>query len=499
MLFSSYTFIFIFLPLVLLAFHSVRYFWGGQAAVVVSVAASIIFYGWWNPPYLLLIAVSITANFFWTQALVRTPKKLTLFTALVFNLSLLGYFKYRNFFLENMNFFWHGDIASFGSLELIFIPLGISFYTFQQIALLIDAHDGAVDPAPTALEYSQFILFFPQLIAGPIVLYREITHQISNMQDNRGEGISLLGVGIAVFVLGLFKKVCLADGIAPFADIAFSTHETITLLEAWAGTVSYALQLYFDFSGYSDMALGLGLMFGFHLPLNFDTPYRACNMIDFWKRWHITMTRFFMMYVYSPLALSLSRFGSAHFNNGVIIFIITVASPTLATFLVSGLWHGAGWTFVAFGVVNGIGLTFNHAWKQMKAPKLPFVISWGVTMLCVLVSFVYFRAPSIVAAHNMLSAMFDPSSLILPNWLETLANAIGLPWRTLNMFASGTFAIKCFVWIFFLGSLSLLLPNWAKNYLALKPSWSLAFTITLLTALAIGQLSSPQTFLYFQF
>lgn len=499
MLFSSAEFLFWFLPSSLLAFHFARTQWGGRAAMGTAVAASLFFYGWWNPPYLALILTSVGVNFLWTRSLVQRPGLAKLLVALAFNLGLLGYFKYRNFFLENVDFLVSGNADAIGSLGSIFIPLGISFYTFQQIALLIDAHDEAVEVPPSLLEYSQFILFFPQLIAGPIVLYRELAQQFSNLEENHGAGLSLFGPGVAVFALGLFKKICLADGIASFANTAFAAHETITLLEAWAGTSAYALQLYFDFSGYSDMAVGLGLMFGFRLPLNFDTPYRARNMIDFWKRWHMTMTRFFMMYLYNPLALSLSRYGLARFRHGGVIFIITVAVPTLATFLLSGLWHGAGWTFVAFGAVNGIGLIANHAWKGLKGPKLPFVLAWSLTILTVLVSFVYFRADSLTAAHNMLSAMFSPSAFILPNWLEGVAHQLGLEWRTLSMLSTGTYAVKCFFWVVGLAILSVRMPNWAKTYDDLKPTWSLAFVVAFMGFWAIGWLDQPQTFLYFQF
>jgi alginate O-acetyltransferase complex protein AlgI len=496
MLFSSTEFLFVFLPLSLLAFHVARAHAGGRAAMLVSVSASLFFYGWWNPPYLVLILTSVVFNYLWTRSLVAQPGRWKLYSALSFNLALLGYFKYRNFFLENVEALTGGGLESMGA---IFIPLGISFYTFQQIALLIDADDGVVKTPPDLLEYCQFILFFPQLIAGPIVLYRELTDQFSDLEAGHGRGLSFFGAGLAVFVLGLFKKICLADGIAGFANSAFSNHHVITMLEAWAGAMAYALQLYFDFSGYSDMAVGLGLMFGFFLPLNFDTPYRARNMVDFWKRWHMTMTRFFMMYVYSPLALSLSRYGLARFSHTGVIFIITVALPISITFLLSGLWHGAGWTFVAFGAVNGAGLILHHAWKTWGGPRLPFVVGWCLTLVTVLISFVYFRADSMGAAHNMLGAMFSPAALVLPNWLEGLATTTGLPWRTLAMLSTGTYAVRCFFWVLVLGVLSLWMPNWAKGYERLMPSWDLALAMSFMGFMAVGWLDKPQVFLYFQF
>jgi len=499
MLFASSESLFYFLPASLFIFHIARNLWGGNAAMRMSVAASLFFYGWWNPYFLLLIFVSLGVNFTATRALITKPSKLVLSLVLAFNLALLGYFKYRNFFLENMDFIFNGNADAFGSLGTIFIPLGISFYTFQQIALLLDAQDGAVEEAPDLLEDCQFSLFFPQLIAGPIVLFRELSTQFKNLARNNGVGLALFGPGLMVFILGLFKKICLADNIAPFADAAFNAHESITLLEAWAGSLAYMLQLYFDFSGYSDMAVGLGLMFGFRLPLNFDTPYIARNMVDFWKRWHMTMTRFFMMYLYTPLALSLSRYGLKNFRHGIIIFLLSVAVPTMVTFLLSGLWHGAGWTFIAFGAVNGIGLIAVHVWKEMNLPRLPMLLGWGLTMLCALVSFVYFRAESLSMAHNMLAAMVSPQALIMPGFLESLATQLGLESRALPMLASGTYAVKCFVWVTTLGVLSIVMPNWAKTYEDIKPSWGVAFCAVLLGALVIGWLDKPQTFLYFQF
>ena len=499
MLFSSAEFLFLFLPLSLLGFHLARAYRGGRAAMAVTVAASLFFYGWWNPPYLLLILTSVGVNFFCTRSLVNKPARAKLYGALGVNLALLGYFKYRNFFLENVDSLISGGAGEIGTLGSVFIPLGISFYTFQQMALLIDANDGAVKKAPDLLEYSQFILFFPQLIAGPIVLYRELVDQFSRLEEDHGAGLSLFGPGLVVFVLGLFKKICLADGIAPFANAAFSAHTSITLLEAWAGIFAYALQLYFDFSGYSDMAVGLGLMFGFCLPLNFDTPFRARNMVEFWKRWHMTMTRFFMMYVYSPLALTLSRYGLERFRHAGVVFILTVALPVMVTFLLSGLWHGAGWTFVIFGAVNGLGLIINHGWKSCGGPRLPYMLSWGLTMLTVLVSFVYFRAENISVAHEMLTAMFSPSALILPNWLIGLAENMDLPWRTLTMLSTGSYAVRCFFWLTVLGALSLWLPNWAKTYERVIPSWRLAFAVSFMGFMSLGWLDQPQTFLYFQF
>ncbi|HJO89418.1 MAG TPA: MBOAT family O-acyltransferase [Alphaproteobacteria bacterium] len=495
MLFSSPGFLFVFLPLCLLAFHLTLWKAGGTAAMGVSVLFSVFFYGWWNPPYLALLLGSIGGNFLFARRLSRVPSRFLLGLAIIFNLALLGYFKYRNFFLENIGFAV-GETWSFGT---IFIPLGISFFTFQQIALLIDSNDGEVSHPPGVLDYTQFVIFFPQLIAGPIILFRELSDQLADLRAGKGAGLALFGPGLVVFLMGLFKKVCLADNIAPFADIVFSHATELTMLEAWAGAVAYALQLYFDFSGYSDMAVGLGLLFGLCLPINFDTPFRAVSMIDFWKRWHMTMTRFFMMYLYAPVALSLNRFGLARFTSQTMLFPLTVAAPILLTFLVAGLWHGAGWTFILFGAVNGVGLVINHLWREAKCPALPRLLNWALTMLTVLISLVYFRAASVADAHAILATFFSPGALVLPNWLSWMSVPLGLPWATLVVFTTGVFTIKFITWVAALGVLSLVMPNPAKDYDRLVPTPFLAVISAVLVWMVLGWLDEPRTFLYFQF
>ena len=500
MLFSSPEFLFAFLPISLLVFHLGLRFFGAGAALGLSVLLSLFFYGWWNPPYLALLAGSMVVNYALARKLAKMDSLSLLVFGITLNLGVLGYFKYKNFFLENTGLLlgetWH--------LGVLFIPLGISFFTFQQIALLIDLRDRAVEHPPNWLDFAQFISFFPQLIAGPIILYRELDDQFAALHAGKGKGLTLFGAGVVVFITGLFKKVCLADGIAPFADAAFVFSETLSLLEAWAGVLAYALQLYFDFSGYSDMAVGLGLMFGFVLPINFDTPFRASSMIDFWKRWHITMTRFFMIYIYSPLAWRMARWGAKRGWNKergrhVLFFSASVGFPILTAFLLSGLWHGAGWTFVAFGAVNGIGLVANHAWREWHAPRLPRALGWGLTLICVLVSFVYFRAANMAQAHEILSAMFSPAKFILPNWLAGTAEALHLPWTTLDLFSEGSFSVRMALWIFILGLLSLLMANPAKDYAGLKPSFPLALATAFMGWMALAWLDEPRSFLYFQF
>jgi D-alanyl-lipoteichoic acid acyltransferase DltB (MBOAT superfamily) len=483
--------------LALIAFHAVRIYSSGAMALAVVAAASLIFYAIWNPPYLALLVGSMLVNYGFARRLSVRPARWTLIAAVSLNLAVLGYFKYRNFFLENLALV--SDAFSIpGSLEPLFVPLAISFFTFQQIALLLDVRDGRATIA-SPVDFAAFIALFPQLIAGPIVLFREMRDQFSDVRAGGGRGLTMFGPGVIVFLVGLFKKVVLADSIGPYADTAFSLVDRLTFLEAWAAAVAYSLQLYFDFSGYSDMAVGLGLMLGFILPINFKTPFRATSMLDFWKRWHITMTRFFMLYLYSPIALSLTRWSQEKSFPGVFVFVVAVAMPAALTFLLSGLWHGAAWHFIAFGAVNGVGLIVNHAWREAKLPRLPGAMGWLLTMLTVVVSFVCFRADNLVDAHAVLRAMFSPTAIILPNWLAPIAELAGLPWQTLSFFATGSYTLRLGFWIVLLLAVSLLSYNPVERFENLRSSWWNAFFVGAMLVLVLGLLDRPQAFIYFQF
>ncbi len=494
MLFSSREFIFVFLPLAFLVFHFARIRFGGKAAMGLLCLASLVFYGSWNPPYLFLLVGSIAVNHVFARALTKMPKAGLIGIAICFNLALIGYYKYRNFFFENVELLTGAN----WEMDAIFIPLAISFFTFQQIAVLIDIYDGNTK-VESWLDYALFVSFFPQLIAGPIVLYREIDRQFADLKAGSGPGTSLAGFGLVVFSVGLFKKVVLADSLAPFSDLAFGMVDRLTILEAWGAITAFSLQLYFDFSGYSDMAVGLGLMFGLRLPINFDTPFRSTSMIEFWRRWHITMTRFFMMYLYSPIALAAARLAADREAGRVLNFVIAAALPIAVTFLLSGLWHGAAWTFVAFGAINAAGLIVNHAWKEARQRQLPPLLGWLLTMLVVMISFVYFRAGSMAEAHHFLGLLIAVDQILLPNWLIGFAEQTGIPWRTLSFFATGSYTVKFAAWIVLGGGLSLLLPNVAKTAEDLRPSWHVATATAAMLLLAVGLLDRPQAFIYFQF
>ena len=494
MLFSGYEFIFGFLPITLLAFHLARKYLGGRIALGIIVTSSLFFYGWWNPLYLFLLVGSMIVNYAFARHLKKRSSAVTLCAGVTINLAVLGYFKYRNFFLENVS-----NLTEYNwELEPIFVPLAISFFTFQQIAFLVDVRDGRAE-VRNFVNYSAFVALFPQLIAGPIVLYREIDEQFDKLISGKGSGLALFGRGLLIFAFGLFKKVALADSIAPYADAAFNLADRLTFLEAWAGAIAYSLQLYFDFSGYADMAVGIGLMLGIILPINFNTPFRATTMVEFWKRWHITMTRFFMMYLYSPIALSITRQVMERGYSGIPAFTLSIAIPIGLTFLLSGLWHGAAWTFVAFGAVNAVGLIINHTWRQAKLPPFPTVVSWFLTMATVIVSFVYFRAESIENAHAILLAMATPQDIILPNWLASFAVHVDLPWRTLNFFSSGSYTLRLTSWIGVLFIISILPLNQTKVPELITSSWSNAFLAAALLLISFGLLDRPQAFIYFQF
>jgi alginate O-acetyltransferase complex protein AlgI len=500
MVFSDPIFILGFLPASLLLFYAMRTLAGGTAAAWTLLGLSMVFYAYWSVPFLGLLLFQIGVNYAAGYRIQTAPHRALLPLAVVFNLGLLGYFKYRNFFLENV-----GDLIGVQFyLTALVVPLGISFHTFQQIAMLVDIRNGQ-EKLPPFLNYMLFVLFFPQLIAGPIVLHREMGKQLAALRDGYRPGLEFFTPGVVIFVFGLFKKVCLADNIAHFADLAFLPDQPLMMLDAWAGSIAYMLQLYFDFSGYSEMAVGLGLMFGFKLPNNFLVPYTATSMTEFWKRWHITMTRFFTMYVYMRLWMKFRRwlrrseFWKKH-PGPVVEFAVTVAAPMLITFFLSGLWHGAGWTFICFGLVNGVGLVISQAWITARMPALPALLGWALTMLTVLVGLVYFRSNDLAQAHYVLHQMFMPSEPLLsvPPWLaERLP--FDLPTRTYFLFDGLRLFASHMLWIAVLGCLAGALPPLAAEPEALAPTRRMAYATAVMLLLSIGFLGQPRTFLYFAF
>lgn len=407
MLFNSYLFIFVFLPLALLIYHSLRCSGWYRTSFLSLILLSLVFYGWWNPTYLLLLVPLTLANYRCAQWIVRkraqapmTAKRI-LIAGLVGNLAVLGYFKYANFFIDNVN-------TLFG-LELFFaqivLPLGISFFTFQKVAFLLDAYRGKLDDFDL-LDFLLFVSFFPQLIAGPIVHHSEVLPQFRRKAGVTSHEIML---GLTFFCFGLAKKMLLADTAALYTSPSFlaaAGGTSLTFFEAWSAALSYTMQLYFDFSGYCDMAIGAALLFGIRLPLNFHSPYKAQNIIDFWRRWHMTLSRFLRDYLY--ISLGGNRGGTARRYLNLML-----------TMLLGGLWHGANWTFVVWGGLHGAYLIMNHAWialrKQMipshKTYKLERIFGQMLTFIAVVVAWVFFRAPDTATALRMLHSMAGMNEL----------------------------------------------------------------------------------------
>ena len=431
MLFNSPEFIGVFLPLTLLGFFVLgrrRPEWGMGWLVL----ASLFFYGWWKIEYVPVLVGSVVANYAIGSRLCRRPSRALLALGVAGNLGLLVVFKYSFFLTETI-----GSALSMpiGWMQLA-LPLGISFFTFQQIAFLVDAQQGRVERVRW-VEYGLFVTFFPQLIAGPIVHHREMMPQFQRRETFRPKPAPLVE-GFTFFLIGLFKKVVLADGLfAPRADRVFdgaAAGEPILMVAAWIGAGAYVLQLYFDFSGYSDMAIGLGRMCSIRLPVNFDSPYKAHSLVEFWQRWHISLTRFFTSYLFNPMVLAITRrrvaAGKPVFRLKVPAagpFLASFAAPAALTMFLIGIWHGAGWQFVVFGAIHAVALVANHAWRALHRgspwPGDGLLAAAGGTALTLLVwtlSLVFFRAESVPHALSVLAGMSGAHGLTLPEALRPL-------------------------------------------------------------------------------
>src|ERR1700744_131996 len=402
MLFNSYPFIFVFLPAVLFGYFLTGRF-GAQAPVIWLALASLVFYSFSNWPFVALLLASIAFNYLVGWLLIsRRLRGGSRFAVLTVGVSgdliALGIFKYAGFLVVNFNAVFSTPVA-----VNILLPVGISFYTFTQIAFLVDAYRGKV--AHYALpHYALFVTYFPHLIAGPILHHRDMIPQFESAEAKRPNPRLIL-YGLIIFGIGLFKKTVLADGIQPMVALAFN-QAAPSFDQAWIGALAYTFQLYFDFSGYSDMAIGISLMFGIFLPLNFNSPYKATSIIDFWRRWHMTLSQFLRDYLYIPLG------GNRH---GSLLRYVNL----LITMLLGGLWHGAAWTFVAWGALHGLYLCINHAWIHFGPPipsrlaRPASIVAFLLTFLAVVFAWVFFRADSLAWALSVLSDMADPSHIVL--------------------------------------------------------------------------------------
>jgi len=434
MVFSSLEFIYLFLPPVLIGYLILRHFNMENGIIWWLTLASLAFYGWWKPIYLPLLLGSVVINYAIHRVLLKVRDRFILITGIVFNLALIAVFKYADFFIGNANALAGADIP----LLHLALPLAISFFTFQQISFLIDTYKGEITECDFP-RYMLFVVFFPQLIAGPIVMQKETIPQF-RLPVFKSRLMLNLAVGSTLFAIGLFKKIVLADGIAPYANTVFGLAETshgVPMEAAWIGALAYTFQLYFDFSGYCDMALGLARMFGIRLPVNFNSPYKATSISDFWRRWHITLSHFLRDYLYIPLGGN---------RNGA----MRQQANLMITMLLGGLWHGASWTFVFWGGLHGAYLVINHTWSALAAkgiiPSLlpqpvAKLLSRALTLLAVVVAWVYFRAESFDGANNILLGMTGLSTVYEPKLWESVTLGTAPIWAGLAMLAGIVFLL----------------------------------------------------------
>lgn len=509
MLFNSVEFLVFFLPLTLFFYHYLRHRVSWRSAIYFLIFSSLFFYAWWKPAYLILLGSSVVANFYIAKAIYRYRKSWITYGGVFLNLIVIGYYKYSFFFVTNLsrlsNTHWE--------IEQLILPLAISFFTFQQIAYLIDVQRHKVIEANFS-NYVLFVCFFPQLIAGPIVHHSEMMPQFHQKLQMSNK---YYVVGFSIFTIGLFKKTVLADGIAAYANPVFQQAEqgiALDFFTAWGGALSYTFQLYFDFSGYSDMAIGLALLFGIALPLNFNSPYKALNIVDFWRRWHITLSRFLRDYLY--ISLGGNRLG-----------FIRRYSNLFITMLLGGLWHGAGWNFLVWGALHGSYLVINHGFAHLRQQYLSFIkdgwfapIAWTITFLAVVVGWVFFRAESLDGALLILKAMTGSHGISLPAALVSQLKFLSplLEWFNVKTYlGGGMLFVETWGWIIALLLISISLPNVfqlfysqlgkqttkgfnaERSIIIWSPTKSWALFISLLFVLSISTLSSVSEFLYFNF
>ncbi len=526
MLFNSYVFLLLYLPFALLGYYLLGQLNVRMAAIWLSFC-SLFFYGWWSPVYLTLLIGSIAVNYLISQWILNAIKKpdfqsLLLVIGVTLNLSVLFYYKYFTAILAFL-----GEYGVFkGEATSILLPLGISFFTFTQIGYLLDCKAGIVKER-SALSYVLFVTFFPHLLAGPILHHKEMMVQFSHRESYRFKPENL-SIGGMLFLIGLTKKVLFADGIAPYADSGFSAPQTLQFWQAWGAILAYGLQVYFDFSGYSDMALGLAKMFGIRFPLNFNSPYKAASVIDFWARWHMTLTRYITSYLYYPMSMAISRYRarrglpigspSLHSAGGLTSAVLV---PTFFTMILAGIWHGAGLQFLIFGFLHAVYLSVNHVWRIFFATKKRAVhtsTQWCIRSLNVLVTFVailfaqaFFRADGVQQAFEMVQGMIGLHGLgdgLSECCMSNLS--LGDAWRQLvshHLQLIQIVLLFVIVWCApnahqMMGEYSpaLVSPHPADiKMLRWNPDVKWLFIMLCLLALSLFNLQKETRFLYFQF
>ena len=470
MLFNSYEFILLYLPITLILYYQLAKRISNSAAKSFLIFASLCFYSYWDINNLPILLASILVNYLFGNLLSKNRSKAILIAGIAFNLLFLGYFKYTDFVLQNLN----ALAGTSFELQSIVLPLGVSFFTFTQTAYLVDVYRGETKEY-TKSDYLLFVTIFPHLIAGPILYHKDMIPQFS-VAENYKLNYKNLTYGIVWFTVGLFKKVVIADKLAIWANQAFNNTMNLTMLDAWGGSLAYSLQLYFDFSGYSEMAIGLGLLFNYNLPLNFNLPYRATSIIDFWRRWHMTLSAFLKNYLYIPLG---GNRCNSHMRN------------ILITMFLGGLWHGAGWTFIFWGVLHGIFICINHLWRKTKI-QLPKFVNWLLTFNAVNLAWIFFRANSFESAMNIVKAMFDVNRFVVPY-------SYGLG-KYIDIFKHGSkLLLSSRDIVFMVGCLVIAIITLDKKYVEKINVNVSAVVISLLLLYSILSMGQVTEFLYFQF
>ena len=476
MLFSSYEFIFLFAPVVISVYLLMG--GGGTTSKVWLLIASLVFYALQSVKCLPVLIVSILVNYAAGINIIRLRAsgraRMVFILGLVFNLVLLGFFKYADFIISTINYFG-ADIP----LLNVILPPGISFFTITEMIYLVDVYQG-VTKDKSLVNYAVFVSFFPHILAGPILWHKPIVKQLNNPEINKLNWENM-AKGLTLFIIGLAKKVLIADSFVEYIGKCFSSPETLSILSGVAATVCYTIQLYFDFSGYSDMAVGLAKMMNIDIPINFNSPYKAYGMIDYWNRWHMSLTQAITNYIYTPILRSFRdiTFGHAMF-------------ATFIAMMIAGLWHGAGWTFVIFGALHGMGLVLNHVWKKYKLwmPKpLGYVLMW----LLILTANVFFRAESVNDAVKVLYAAVGGNGFVLPRKTALMLGrllGVTVPYTTGLLF-SAKITFLCALGLIFFA------PNSSKALKKLNIYWLLY--IVVLFCIIFTELREPAEFVYFRF
>lgn len=485
MLFNSYVFIFIYLPIVLGAFFTCCYFKLRKAAQLSLFVSSLAFYAYWDVRFLPLLCGSIAFNYVLGNLIYKSSqgnlRRFYLILSIALNLSLLFYFKYLNFFISSANYLLPVEM----NLMEIVLPLGISFFTFTQLAYLVDVYQAKAIPGGWD-SYGLFVTVFPHLIAGPVLHHKDMITQFDDPLNYRWSPHNFAH-GTFLFVMGLTKKVLIADNLFPFVSPVFDKGDVfIPFLQAWIGSLAYSLELYFDFSGYSDMAMGLGLYFNIKLPLNFHSPYQANSIIEFWRRWHISLSNFLKDYLYIPLGGNRKGEGGKLRN-------------LLITMFLGGVWHGANWTFVIWGLCHGLFLVINHLWRKLNI-NIPRLAAHILTLFCVVVAFAIFRSPNLATAFEVIKGLFGFNGIVLPVSYELKLASLkeyGVVFKTLPF---SNARLNDLVMIIVLWIVALVLPNsmyWKERFLKHPILWGTVSSTAFVAC--IINLDAVTEFLYYQF